>query len=82
MLRGHDAGQMAGTPGRKLGALRRLREDQALTQEQLAQKAHLTRVTVWMLESGRRGATPPTIRKLARALRVKPVDLFGETHGV
>ena len=57
--------------------LRRLREQQALTQAELAERAGLSRVSVQKLERGG-NARVSTARKLARALRVKPVELMAE----
>jgi transcriptional regulator with XRE-family HTH domain len=56
--------------------LRRYRTQQALSQEELAEKAGLVRSTVLKLESGRAKPRPSTIRKLAKALGVKPADLM------
>jgi transcriptional regulator with XRE-family HTH domain len=55
--------------------LREVREREALSQEDLAKRAGLTRVTVTRLEGGQ-PARPSTTRKLARALRVRPSDLM------
>jgi len=57
--------------------LRRRRHEAALTQVELAQQAGVTEVTIVHLEAGR-PARMSTIRKIARALRVKPVDLMRE----
>ena len=62
-----------------LPRLRRVRENRALTQEELADMAGVTRQTVLELESQRRSARAPTIRKLAKALHVKPEALTGRT---
>jgi transcriptional regulator with XRE-family HTH domain len=55
--------------------LKRLREDQVLSQRELARKAGLAQGTVWRLESGILQAHPRTIRKIAGALGVKPREL-------
>jgi transcriptional regulator with XRE-family HTH domain len=55
--------------------LRRLREEQVLSQRELARRAELAQGTVWRLESGFTEAHPATIRKLAGALGVKPKEL-------
>jgi transcriptional regulator with XRE-family HTH domain len=60
-----------------LSRLRLHRERQALTQLDLAQKAGITPTTISLLERGRTEARPPTVRKLAKALGVKPQDLMG-----
>ena len=58
--------------------LRQLRRRRVLTLEELAQKADVGRNTIWRLEHGVMGAQPRTIRKLAKALDVEPVDLVAE----
>jgi transcriptional regulator with XRE-family HTH domain len=55
--------------------LKRLREDQVLSQRELARKAGLAQGTVWRLESGFPEAHPSTIRKIAGALGVEPREL-------
>jgi transcriptional regulator with XRE-family HTH domain len=54
--------------------LRDQRERRALTQEELATLARLSRATIMALEAGR-NAQPKTVRKLAAALHIKPTDL-------
>ena len=49
-----------------------------LTQRQLGELAGVAHTTVQQLESLRRGAYPQTIRKLAIALEVEPIDLVGD----
>jgi transcriptional regulator with XRE-family HTH domain len=56
--------------------LRRLREQAALSQAELAQKAGLSRATVVSLESGRAGAQYATVRKIAQVLGVEPAELM------
>ena len=63
----------------RLTRLRQLRLRAALTQAELADRAHLTRTTIVRLEAGDPNALPPTIRRLARVLRVKPTDLWEES---
>lgn len=58
-----------------LGRLRTVREQNAMTQEELAEKAGISRQTIINLEQGN-DARPPTVRKLATALGVKPVELM------
>lgn len=58
--------------------LRRLRTEAALTQDELAKMAGLAYSTVNKLEMGKEKPRPKTIRALARALKVKPVELMGE----
>jgi transcriptional regulator with XRE-family HTH domain len=60
----------------RLSRLRALRERAALTQAELAQQAHVTRNTVMRLEAGAYDPRPGTIRKLARALGVRPAELM------
>ena len=55
--------------------LRELREDAALSAQELGEKAGVHENTVLRLESGKSGAHPKTVRKLAEALGVKPKDL-------
>ena len=52
--------------------LRALRIEQALTQEELAEKARVTRNTVARLERNENEPHMPTVRKLAAALEVHP----------
>jgi transcriptional regulator with XRE-family HTH domain len=55
--------------------LRQLREDQVLSQRELARMAGLTHMTLWRLENGFKHAHPQTIRKIAGVLGVKPKEL-------
>lgn len=55
--------------------LKRLREDQVLSQRELARMAGLTQMTVWRLENGFSEAHPQTIRKIAGVLGVAPREL-------
>ena len=57
--------------------LRALRLRAALTQAELAEQSGVARTTIIRLEAGDPKALPPTIRKLARALHVKPAALLG-----
>lgn len=58
----------------QLSRLREHRLKRALSQEELARLARLSRTTIIKIEGGR-PAWPSTVRRLARALRVKPEDL-------
>ena len=60
----------------KLTRLRTWRERKALTQQQLAEKAGITRVTVARVEAGLEEPYPTTVRKLADALELGPEDLM------
>ena len=55
--------------------LKTLREDQVLSQRELARMAGLAQGTVWRIENGFSEIHPQTIRKLARALAVEPREL-------
>ena len=59
----------------KLSRLRAIRERKALTQDELAELAGVSRQTVIKIEGGLE-PRPPTIRKLAAALGVEPQDLM------
>lgn len=59
----------------KLARLRALRQRKALTQQELAAKAGVTRSTVARVEGGAEQPFPTTIRKLADALGVEPEEL-------
>jgi transcriptional regulator with XRE-family HTH domain len=63
-----------------LPRLREWRERRALTQDELAQKAEVSRGTVNRIEQGHE-AFPPTVRKLAQALGVDPGELIGAGDG-
>lgn len=57
--------------------LRELRLDAALSQTDLAEQSGVSRTTITRIETGDspKPILPSTIRKLAEALHVKPVDL-------
>jgi transcriptional regulator with XRE-family HTH domain len=59
----------------RLTRLLAVRERQALTQDELAAKAGVSRQTVLKIEGGLE-PRPATVRKLAAALGVKPSDLM------
>jgi predicted transcriptional regulator len=61
----------------KLRALKTVRESQFLTQQELAEKAGISRVTVNRLEQQEMDARFSTVKKLARALKVPPSELVG-----
>lgn len=60
-----------------LSRLHELRVRAALTQAELAERAGVARTTIVRLEAGNPNVNPSTLRKLARALHVKPGDLVG-----
>jgi len=60
----------------RLIRLRALRLRAALTQADLAELAKVARTTIVRLEAGDPNVLPTTLRKLARALHVKPTDLW------
>ena len=57
--------------------LKKYRLEAGLTQEQLAKKSGISRVTIALLESGKQTVTKSsTIIKLAEALNVEPQDIL------
>jgi transcriptional regulator with XRE-family HTH domain len=70
-------GRYARSRSTPLPHLATYRRRQGLTQRQLGELAGVAHTTVQRLESLGRGAYPQTVRKLAIALGVKPVDLVG-----
>ncbi len=58
--------------------LKRLRTLNALTQEELANKAGLTPAAVARIERNEAEPRPSTLRKLAGALDVKPAQIVGD----
>lgn len=61
-----------------LPSLRNLRWSRGWSQEELGRHAGVSAGTVYQLENGRRGAYPATVRKLAAAFQIQPVDLVQE----
>jgi len=59
----------------KTSHLRELRERVSLSQEELAERAGVSRTTIADLELGKRRPHPKTRRKLAEALGVEPHQL-------
>ena len=60
-----------------LQGLKKCRIKAGLTQEQLAKKSGVSRVTIALLESGKQTVTKSsTIIKLADALKVEPQDIL------
>lgn len=63
----------------RLSRLRDLRIRAAMTQAELAEASGVARTTIIRLEAGDPNALPPTMRKLAKALRLRhPSDLWEE----
>jgi transcriptional regulator with XRE-family HTH domain len=60
----------------RLPRLRWWRERRAMTQQELAEKAGITRAALSRIESGQAEPRPPTVRRLAAALRVEPDQLM------
>ena len=57
------------------GKLKELRERKFLTQQQLADKAGITKPNLSRLENGRQGVLASTVLRLAEALDVAPEEL-------
>jgi DNA-binding XRE family transcriptional regulator len=71
-----QVGDAYGARSVKLHGLWGCRQAANLTQRQLASLVGGSQTTIRSLEALRRGAYPKTIRKLAEALEVSPVDLI------
>jgi transcriptional regulator with XRE-family HTH domain len=56
--------------------LRKLREQQALSLRELSDLSGVSYNAIWRIEVGRTGAKPRTIRRLAEALGIEPVQLM------
>lgn len=56
--------------------LKKFREERGLTQEGLAELAGTTRDTIRNIEKGRNGPRFGLLEKIAKALKVKPKELF------
>jgi transcriptional regulator with XRE-family HTH domain len=56
--------------------LRQLRRQKVLSMRELEERSGVSYNTVWRLETGRTGAQPRTIRRLAEALGVRPEELL------
>jgi len=55
--------------------LRELRRQSVLSMRELEEASGVSYNTIWRLETGKTGAQPRTIRKIARALGVDPSEL-------
>jgi transcriptional regulator with XRE-family HTH domain len=62
--------------------LREFRERSVLTQAELAELAGVSEVQINRIENGHADPRPSTIRKLAAALGVEPVELTTPLPGV
>lgn len=60
------------------GRLRKLRRQQALSQEDVERLTGVAQATISDLEGGKREARASTIRRLAEVLDVKPIELMEE----
>jgi transcriptional regulator with XRE-family HTH domain len=60
----------------RLTRLRLWRERKALSQQELAERAGITRAALSRIESGQAEPHPRTTRKLAKALGLQPDDLM------
>ena len=58
--------------------LKELRRRRVLSMRELEGISGVSHNTIWRIESGRQGAHPRTIRKLAEALGVDPGELLKE----
>lgn len=56
--------------------LRTYREERGLSQEELADAAHLHRTHISLIERGQRSVRLETIERLALALRIQPAALM------
>lgn len=56
--------------------VRELRERQGLTQGELAKAAGISKVFLGVVERGEKAATVESLEKIARGLKVEPVELF------
>lgn len=58
---------------RRIAKYRKLK---GLTQEELAEKVHMSRVFIGYIEQGRNTTTVETLQKIARALGIKVTELM------
>ena len=62
--------------------LRELRRQKVLSMRELEEISGVSYNTIWRLETGKTGAQPRTIRRIAGALGVDPAELVkGEEDG-
>ena len=74
MLRKHPNARGIGLPG-----LRAARIAEGLSQRDLAKRIGASQRTISELENRRRGAYPKTIRRLSKALKLRPIALTFRT---
>ncbi len=55
--------------------MRELRRQNVLSMRELEEASGVSYNTIWRLETGKTGAQPRTIRKIAKALGVDPSEL-------
>ncbi len=55
--------------------LRELRKLKVLSMRELEERSGVSYNTIWRLETGKTGAQPRTIRRIAEALGVEPSEL-------
>ncbi len=56
--------------------LRRIRERRGMTQDELAKKVGVTRITITRIETSARNPSMALVQKLAKALKVKLAELL------
>ena len=61
--------------------LRELRRTRVLSMRELEELSGVSYNTIWRLETGRTGAQPRTIRRIASALGVEPAELVKGEEG-
>jgi DNA-binding XRE family transcriptional regulator len=67
---------MANTKEKQGKKIQKLRKSLGYTQEEFAEKLHISRTHVGHIEQGRKSPSIKLMDKLARALKVKVPDLF------
>lgn len=63
---------------RMLTGLRRVRDERAMSQQELEEACGVPQASISALELLKRSAQPGTMRKLAEALGVEPAELMRE----
>jgi transcriptional regulator with XRE-family HTH domain len=74
------ADEISTTPDMEVNVtkVKQLRTERVMSLRELAERAGVSKDTIWRLESGTStNAHPSTIRKLAKALEVEPKELTG-----